>query len=82
MSKSTESNLNEMMAGDGSALSMPPAFVFVNKEDGIYKISSDKNLIQTSTMADMIDYQFETKIRNIYLPLTSILFAGSACFLC
>jgi len=30
MSKSTESNMNEMMAGDGSALSMPPAFVFVN----------------------------------------------------
>lgn len=29
MSEATESNLNEMMAGDGSALSMPPAFVFV-----------------------------------------------------
>lgn len=29
MSETTEPNLNEMMAGDGSALSMPPAFVFV-----------------------------------------------------
>jgi hypothetical protein len=30
MSNTTESNLNEMMAGDGSGLAMPPAFVFVN----------------------------------------------------
>jgi len=30
MSEATESNLTEMMAGDGAALSMPPAFVFVN----------------------------------------------------
>jgi len=30
MSEATESNLNEMMAGDGSGLAMPPAFVFVN----------------------------------------------------
>tara|TARA_B100001175_G_scaffold279805_2_gene257230 strand:+ start:1303 stop:2019 length:717 start_codon:yes stop_codon:yes gene_type:complete len=30
MSKATEFNLTEMMAGDGAALSMPPAFVFVN----------------------------------------------------
>lgn len=30
MSESIEPNLNEMMAGDGAALSMPPAFVFVN----------------------------------------------------
>ena len=29
MSEATESNLNEMMAGDGSALSMPPGFVLV-----------------------------------------------------
>ncbi len=29
MSEATESNLNEMKAGDGSALSMPPALVFV-----------------------------------------------------
>ena len=30
MSKAVESNLNEMMAGDGSGLALPPAFVFVN----------------------------------------------------
>jgi hypothetical protein len=30
MSEATEPNINEMLAGDGSALSMPPAFVFVN----------------------------------------------------
>ena len=30
MSEKSESNLNEMMAGDGSGLAMPPAFVFVN----------------------------------------------------
>lgn len=30
MSETIKSNLEEMMAGDGSALSMPPAFVFVN----------------------------------------------------
>ena len=42
MSEGTESNLNEMMAGDGSGLAMPPAFVFVNtKKRRTYK-SSDK----------------------------------------
>ena len=42
MSEATESNLNEMMAGDGSGLAMPPAFVFVNtKKRRIYK-NSDK----------------------------------------
>ena len=30
MSKEFESNLNEMMAGDGSGLQLPPAFVMVN----------------------------------------------------
>ena len=38
MSEATESNLNEMMAGNGAALSMPPAFVFVNtKKHRTYK---------------------------------------------
>lgn len=42
MSEATESNLNEMMAGDGSGLAMPPAFVFVNtKKRRTYK-KSDK----------------------------------------
>jgi len=30
MSEKSEPNLNEMMAGDGSGLALPPAFVFVN----------------------------------------------------
>ena len=30
MSKKSESNLNEMVAGDGSGLQLPPAFVMVN----------------------------------------------------
>lgn len=30
MSKESESNLNEMVAGDGSGLQLPPAFVMVN----------------------------------------------------
>ena len=30
MSEKSESNLNEMVAGDGSGLALPPAFVFVN----------------------------------------------------
>lgn len=43
MSESTESNLNEMMAGDGSGLSMPPAFVFVNtKKRRTYKGKEEK----------------------------------------
>ena len=38
MSEATESNLNEMMAGNGAGLSMPPAFVFVNtKKRRTYK---------------------------------------------
>ena len=38
MSEATESNLNEMTAGNGAALSMPPAFVFVNtKKNRTYK---------------------------------------------
>lgn len=38
MSEATQSNLNEMMAGNGAALSMPPAFVFVNtKKNRTYK---------------------------------------------
>ncbi|CAF34212.1 hypothetical protein S-PM2d147 [Synechococcus phage S-PM2] len=41
MSKATESNLNEMMAGNGATLSMPPAFVFVNpKSQRRYKKSN------------------------------------------
>lgn len=45
MSEATEPNLNEMMAGDGSALSMPPAFVFVNpKSARRYKRSNQDSV--------------------------------------
>lgn len=39
MSEESQINLNEMMAGDGSGLAMPPAFVFVNtkKRRGLLK---------------------------------------------
>jgi hypothetical protein len=41
MSEATEHNLNEMMAGNGASLSMPPAFVFVNsKSKRTYKKDS------------------------------------------
>lgn len=41
MSETTETNMNEMMAGNGAALSMPPAFVFVNpKSQRRYKKSN------------------------------------------
>tara|TARA_E500000305_G_scaffold10435_1_gene7077 strand:- start:372 stop:1121 length:750 start_codon:yes stop_codon:yes gene_type:complete len=43
MSEATESNINEMMAGDGSGLALPPAFVFVNtKSHRKYKKNNDK----------------------------------------
>ncbi len=43
MSEATESNISEMMAGDGSGLALPPAFVFVNtKSHRKYKKNNDK----------------------------------------
>ena len=43
MSEAIESNMNEMMAGDGSGLALPPAFVFVNtKSHRKYKKNNDK----------------------------------------
>ncbi len=42
MSEATESNLNEMMAGNGAGLSMPPAFVFVNTKKRRLTSKSDK----------------------------------------
>jgi hypothetical protein len=54
MSEATESNLNEMMAGDGSGLAMPPAFVFVNtKKSRTYK-KSDKVDGRTSGAKSML----------------------------
>lgn len=37
-----------------------------NSDGGIYKVSDDKLLIQTSTMADMIEYKFADKVE--YVP--------------
>ena len=42
MSEASESNLNEMMAGNGAGLSMPPAFVFVNTKKRRLTSKSDK----------------------------------------
>jgi len=45
MSESINENLSEMMAGDGSSLSMPPAFVFVNpKSQRAYKKANKDNI--------------------------------------
>ena len=50
MSKESESNLNEMMAGDGSGLQLPPAFVMVNpRQHRRYKKGC---LLYTSDAAD------------------------------
>jgi hypothetical protein len=50
MSEATESNLNEMMAGDGGGLSMPPAFVFVNtKKRRTYKGGKGKDTVDGRT---------------------------------
>lgn len=49
MSKETESNLKEMIAGDGSGLALPPAFVFVNtKQRRKYK-KNNKDYIDGRT---------------------------------
>ena len=72
MSEKSEPNLNEMVAGDGSGLSLPPAFVFVNpRQHRTYKKGNkDKvdgrtkgaralfNRIQRRKMKE----QFETQI--------------------
>jgi len=72
MSEKSESNLNEMMAGDGSGLALPPAFVFVNpKQHRKYKKGNEDkvdgrskgaralfNRIQRRKMKE----QFETQI--------------------
>jgi F0F1-type ATP synthase membrane subunit b/b' len=42
MSETSKTNMNEMMAGDGSSLALPPAFVFVNTKKKKTKFKSDK----------------------------------------
>jgi hypothetical protein len=47
MSEKSQSNLNEMMAGDGSGLALPPAFVFVN--------TSKKRVLKKKKQDEKID---------------------------
>ena len=49
MSKATESNLTEMMAGDGAALSMPPAFVFVNAKSARKYKKANQDMVDGRT---------------------------------
>ena len=49
MSKATESNLTEMMAGDGAALSMPPAFVFVNTKSARKYKKANQDMVDGRT---------------------------------
>ena len=63
MSEATESNLNEMMAGDGSGLSMPPAFVFVNTKKRRKK-SADKVDGRTSGAKTMLSRINKRKMKE------------------
>lgn len=49
MSKTTEPNLNEMIAGDGAHLSMPPAFVFVNPKSARRYKKSNQDMVDGRT---------------------------------
>jgi len=63
MSEGTESNLNEMMAGDGSGLSMPPAFVFVNTKKRRKK-SADRVDGRTSGAKSMLSRINKRKMKE------------------
>jgi len=63
MSEQIESNLNEMMAGDGSGLSMPPAFVFVNTKKRRKK-SADKVDGRTSGAKTMLSRISQRKMKE------------------
>jgi len=76
MSKESESNLNEMMAGDGSGLALPPAFVFVNpRQHRKYKKGNEDkvdgrskgaralfNRIQRRKMKEQVETQIDEAI--------------------
>ena len=76
MSKKSESNLNEMVAGDGSGLQLPPAFVMVNpRQHRRYKKNNqDKvdgrtsgarslfNRIQKRKMKEQVESQIDEAI--------------------
>ena len=76
MSEKSKPNLNEMMAGDGSGLALPPAFVFVNpkqhrkykkgnedKVDGRSKVARALfNRIQRRKMKEQVETQIDEAI--------------------
>lgn len=76
MSEKSESNLNEMMAGDGSGLALPPAFVFVNpRQHRKYKKGNEDkvdgrskgaralfNRIQRRKMKEQVETQIDEAI--------------------
>jgi len=76
MSKRSESNLNEMVAGDGAGLALPPAFVFVNpKQHRKYKKGNEDkvdgrskgaralfNRIQRRKMKEQVEIQIDEAI--------------------
>ena len=75
MSEKSESNLNEMAAGDGSSLQLPPAFVMVNpRQHRKYKKGNDKvdgrtkgaralfNRIQKRKMKEELETQIDEAI--------------------
>jgi hypothetical protein len=76
MSKRSESNLNEMVAGDGAGLALPPAFVFVNpKQHRRYKKGNEDkvdgrskgaralfNRIQRRKMKEQVETQIDEAI--------------------
>lgn len=66
MSEQIESNLNEMMAGNGAGLSMPPAFVFVNtkKHRKYKKNNQDKVDGRTSGAKSMLSRISQRKMKE------------------
>ena len=66
MSEQIESNLNEMMAGDGAGLSMPPAFVFVNtkKHRKYKKNNQDKVDGRTAGAKNMLSRINQRKMKE------------------
>jgi hypothetical protein len=66
MSEQIESNLNEMMAGNGAGLAMPPAFVFVNtkKHRKYKKNNQDKVDGRTSGAKSMLSRISQRKMKE------------------
>jgi hypothetical protein len=66
MSEQIESNLNEMMAGNGAGLAMPPSFVFVNtkKHRKYKKNNQDKVDGRTSGAKSMLSRITQRKMKE------------------